>query len=103
MAVVTPANINQSWKEEIVKIGELIAKLGEFDPEMRVLVSGYEGGYDDPAKVVQTIAFPRGYESYSGTYDDPPFTTLAEAASNDWYFGEESQRDLLFEAVVIPR
>jgi hypothetical protein len=30
-----------------VKVKELIEKLRDFDPEMRVIVDGYESGFDD--------------------------------------------------------
>ena len=30
-----------------MKVKELIQKLSEQDPEMRVIVQGYEGGYDE--------------------------------------------------------
>lgn len=35
-----------------MKVKELIQKLSEYDPEMRVVVDGYECGYDEVDKIM---------------------------------------------------
>lgn len=88
-----------------MKVKELIAKLEQFDPEMRVLVAGYEDGLDDPDGIRVRVVTSRGYDSPIGEYTDLPFDSLAELSAQPvdlrsaWV--PEGQR--AFEAVVIPR
>ena len=53
-------------------VRELIKKLQEYDPEKRVIVNGYEGGYDDLQKVEDILIAininKKG--SYYGPHDD---------------------------------
>ena len=92
-----------------ITVGEMIDMLQGFDPELPLLVSGYEGGYDDAVKPFKTFAFPRGYQSYSGKYDDPynPYMKAsveeqkAAFLADDWT--EEEEKASLFDAVVIER
>jgi hypothetical protein len=51
-----------------MKVIELIQVLESLDPEMRVLVPGYEGGYDD----VDGVSQPR---------------TFVEKVNCAWYYG----------------
>lgn len=41
-----------------MKVKELIQKLSEFDPEMRVVVDGYECGYDETDKIMSVRVKP---------------------------------------------
>lgn len=34
-----------------MKIAELIQILKNYDPELKVVVEGYEGGYEDPSEI----------------------------------------------------
>ena len=54
-----------------MKIKELIDVLQKLDPEMLVLVDGYEGGYDTPvaAERIEVIG-PLDTEWYYGRYQD---------------------------------
>ncbi len=52
-------------------VGELIAALRRFPPETRVLVDGYESGYDDPVAPTLIAAALDDYESsVCGAYVD---------------------------------
>jgi len=50
-------------------VGELIAKLQEFDQDMMVIVDGYEGGVDE-LRHVQTASIALGYNAESWYYGD---------------------------------
>ena len=85
-------------------VKELIAKLQEFDPEMRVLVSGYEGGFDDPRelhKVATTTS--SSDESWNGKYTDnfERSGTIEQIKSS--YLVEDEDKLNAFFAIVIPR
>jgi hypothetical protein len=50
-------------------VAELIEKLKQFPPDRKVLVDGYEHGYDDPEELYSLQV--RGYNMpYCGHYDD---------------------------------
>jgi len=68
-----------------MKIKELIEKLQQFDPELMVVVDGYEGGYDDPIV--------------------GPVKKLKLNANEEWYYGnhEWSKTDEGVEALLIER
>ena len=53
-------------------VSELIAQLQQYPEDMRVIVDGYEGGYDD-IKSVHTIPIMVNVndQSYMGSHDDP--------------------------------
>jgi hypothetical protein len=73
-------------------VADLMEKLAAYDPDMRVLVVGYEGGYDDPDELrVQEVRY-LGYEDrYHGEYVD----------SYPWRISNEV--NFPFDALVIPR
>lgn len=50
-----------------MKVKELIAKLQEFDGEMEVFVSGYEGGCQDPSNI-EKIKIKRDENKKIGCY-----------------------------------
>jgi hypothetical protein len=53
-------------------VAELIETLREFNSETRVVVNGYEGGYDDiSVSEVVTVALNVYHEWYYGKHDVP--------------------------------
>lgn len=53
-----------------MKVKELIKVLQKIDPEMLVLVDGYEGGYDIPHTELIPVTGPHHTEWYYGNYKD---------------------------------
>ena len=56
-------------------IGELIQLLGKYPPDMRVMVNGYETGFDDisPERVsITKIKLNAGTERWEGKHEDAP-------------------------------
>lgn len=52
-----------------MKVKELIEALGTFDPELKVVVDGYEGGYDDlDVPEIVGIKIDPSAEWYDGKY-----------------------------------
>lgn len=69
-----------------MKVKELIEALGKYDPELKVVVDGYEGGYDDP----EELEMVKIIEGKRTTYDEK--------------YGYASENSLSGEtAVCIPR
>ena len=59
-----------------MNVKELIEILGEYPQEMRVVVQGYEDGYDDLASdqiLKCTIALDVGRERWEGMHGDPGY------------------------------
>lgn len=54
-------------------VGQLIDYLSSYNPDLRVLVDGYESGYDDLSMFTRRVA-DQGYEEPTvlGKYDDEP-------------------------------
>ena len=55
-------------------IGELIRRLESYPPDMRVVVNGYEEGYDDlsPEQIsVARILLNTGVHAWEGRHGDP--------------------------------
>jgi hypothetical protein len=73
-------------------VAELIEKLKEFPPGLRVLVDGYESGMSEPGEVCRVTARESGYgpSSYLGEF---------EIYDDDY----PSSERVPFEAVRIPR
>lgn len=67
-------------------VAELIAKLQELDPELEVLIEGYEGGYDSAERIKGPYHYRRDVNA-------------------DWYYGPHAEADgpsdSDFEGVVI--
>lgn len=59
-----------------MNVKELIERLSELDPELRVVVRGYEGGYTD----VNVDA-------------DEKFDLALNVNSEEWYYGEHEDID----------
>lgn len=74
-------------------VAELVAELSLYPSDMRVLVSGYEGGLDDPAPL-KALTGVRSYDvaGMMGGYPASPDLVLDD-------LGEAPP----FDAVVIPR
>lgn len=54
-------------------VSELIAALQSYPPDTRVVVLGYETGYDDVAEVREIHIVPEGNPAwYNGRYDNAP-------------------------------
>jgi hypothetical protein len=54
-------------------VSELITTLQSYPPDARVMVLGYESGYDDITKVKEIAILPEEKPSwYKGRYDDAP-------------------------------
>jgi hypothetical protein len=58
---------------EKMTVSELIQELQTYPPDARVVVLGYESGYDDITKVKEIAILPEENPSwYKGRYDDAP-------------------------------
>ena len=67
-------------------VQQLIDLLGNHPPDMRVVVNGYEGGYDDlsPRQIAQIkIALNAGSSEWEGKHEEPDFLTGAAADCAD--------------------
>ena len=56
-------------------VGELIELLHEYPTDMRVVVNGYENGYDDltPERIsTAKISLKTGKHEWEGRHGDPP-------------------------------
>ena len=69
-------------------VRQLIEELQTFDPDLPVVVMGYEGGYDDCCALVKVAIKKNPMPGYCGDYDDVQC----------WEKDVEH-----FEAVLIPR
>ena len=78
-----------------MNVRELITLLEHYPQDMRVVVNGYECGYDDlsPDRVsVVHIALNTGRERYEGRHGDArDFTEAARASAKSW--GMDPDRD----------
>jgi len=79
-----------------MKVGELIAKLQEFDQDMMVIVDGYEGGVDE-LRHVQTASIALGYNAESWYYGDH------EVVTDSTLSPEEKEKYPVVTAVFLPR
>lgn len=71
-------------------VRDLIKHLSKLDPQMRILVEGYEQGFDDPRKIFKAKVFP----SFTTKYYNGDYNEISDA--------EETDKALVFEAYVIP-
>ena len=61
-------------------VSELITSLQTYPPAARVVVLGYESGYDDITKVKEIAVVPEENPMWcKGRYDDAPPETTAQA------------------------
>lgn len=62
-----------------MKVADIIEKLQSFPPDMRVMVDGYESGFEDPHDLVLESVFDhrpgdeRGVCEYEGRYQSAKF------------------------------
>jgi len=69
-----------------MKVSELIEKLQALDPDLRIVVDGYEGGVEDANYVtVEEIALNVNEERCYGPHE----TTYADEKDNAQYEGHE--------------
>lgn len=80
-----------------MKVRELIAKLQTCDPDLMVIVDGYEGGVDELGEVrtVQIAKDAPGYGGYFGNHEiiDP----------DAWDYDEEWGNADVVMAIYLPR
>jgi hypothetical protein len=77
-------------------VGELIAKLQEFDQNTMVVVDGYEGGVDE-LTTVQTVSIALGYNVEGWYYGDH------EVVTDSTLLPEEKEKYPVVTAVYLPR
>ena len=70
--------------KSIMKIKQLIEELSEFDPDMDVILRGYEGGYYEPNAVVQHRVVTNVHnEWYYGPHEDEDDVCCADAPEDN--------------------
>jgi hypothetical protein len=77
-------------------VGELIAKLQEFDQNMMVVVDGYEGGVED-VEFVQTTDIALNFNANTWYYGKH------EPVTDDYLTDEEKEKHTVVTAVYLPR
>lgn len=91
-----------------MKVKELIAELSKLDPELPVMVDGYEWGLD----AVEVVKTDMRYESipeedqvgYAGVFRDISPLYPRECYSNELYYQERKlERDRALPCVYLPR
>jgi hypothetical protein len=67
-------------------VSELIQQLSELDPNLRVMVSGYEGGYDDCFGVTNPKEFALDVNTawYYGSHEESEYLVGGQKAK-DYY------------------
>lgn len=82
-----------------MKVSELVQILQELDPQLEVLVSGYEGGYNNCNRVTPPRVFVHNYNdeySWEGRHE-----LLDYVKEYDELTQEESNKLTTFEGVVV--
>lgn len=75
-------------------VKELIEKLGEYDPDMIVVVDGYEEGYDNPSVFTTDIVLDTNWDGVGKS---------TSWAGRHEYFSEIEQNGPAVKAVVVGR
>lgn len=85
-----------------MKIKELIKKLKEFDPELEVVVDGYEGGCDYP-RSIDKIEIKKNYHngSYCGNHEE--ITDWDREPDNEYLKDFIDRGGIISNAVIIRR
>jgi hypothetical protein len=74
-----------------MKVYELIAILETMSPESRVVVSGYETGYDDITLIKPLAVLPESNPSwFNGRYDEAPTESADQGEPAVLLFGRNS-------------
>lgn len=78
--------LDNAPKEEPITVAQLIAKLQQFPPDMRVVVEGYEGGYHDAGwlkneDLILKDDAPSSYDQMFGRHEFC-YTTFGENGEN---------------------
>jgi len=59
------------YKNNIITVAELIAKLEQYPKSTRVVVAGYEGGYNDISLILErNLELDVNKQDYMGRHDD---------------------------------
>lgn len=88
-----------------MKVRELIEQLQQFDPEMMVVVDGYEGGADD-IKTVDTARIALDYNKGSWYYGKHEFTSVGLDEAEIFSAGGatiDNDQYTIVTAVYLPR
>lgn len=73
-------------------VSELISALQKYPPDARVVVLGYESGYDDITLIKQVAILPEDTPSwFNGRYDDAPPEQAATAEKAVLLFGRNAE------------
>ena len=73
-------------------VKELIAALQNYPPDTRVIVLGYEDGYDDITMVKQIAILPEEKPAwYIGRFDDAPPEKAAQAEQTVLIYGRNAE------------
>ena len=73
-------------------VKELIAALQNYSPDLRVIVLGYEEGYDDITLVKQIAIMPEEKPVwYKGRYDDAPTVKVDQAEQAVLVYGRNEE------------
>ena len=73
-------------------VNELMIALKRYSPDARVIVMGYENGYDDITLVKQIAVMPEEKpEWYKGRLDDAPAGKLGQAEQAILVYGRNTE------------
>ncbi len=73
-------------------VNDLMTALQTYPPETRVVVLGYESGYDDITKVKEIAIVPEETPMWcKGRYDDAPPETAAQAEQVVLLYGRNEE------------
>lgn len=73
-------------------VNELMVQLQAYQPDARVVVLGYESGYDDITLIKQVAIMPEDNPSwFNGRYDDAPPEQAASAEQAVLLFGRNAE------------
>lgn len=79
-------------KAESITVGALIAALQNYPPDARVVVLGYEEGYDDISLIKQVAIEPMENPMWcKGRYDDAPPEQAATAEKAVLLYGRNEE------------
>lgn len=88
-----------------MKVRELIEKLQQFDPEMMVVVDGYEGGANE-LKIVNTARIALNYNEGSWYYGKHEFVSVGVEENEIFSAGGatiDTDQYTIVTAVYLPR
>lgn len=86
-----------------MKVKELIQKLQEFDPELPVVVDGYESGFDHVTTLHKTRAFQPEDVSNKPLYDGELFCVGKDGHPAVFFLENKKIQGKTIDIVYIPR